>query len=107
VRRSILHGANVGSLKPRLELRILKGISKELESYGLMMSLTVWITGRELAVPMERVAFLHKTQEAKHSLRLEVFTEAQDTCACQRVAERKWRWARGTAGDGVVLMLFY
>ena len=85
-------------LRSRLERRILKGISKELDSYGLMTS---------LVVTMERVAFLHKTQEAKHSLRLEVFTEAQDTCACQRVAERKWRWARGTAGDGVVLMLFY
>jgi len=40
------------------------------------MSPAVWIIGRELAVTMKRVAFLHKTQETKHSLGLEVFMVA-------------------------------
>ena len=60
------------------------GNSKELDSYGLMTSPAVWITGIELAVPMERVAFLHKTQEAKHSLGLEVFVVARDNTHIER-----------------------
>jgi hypothetical protein len=53
-------------LRACLEWSISKGISKDWQTYVLLMSYAVWIEGLEFSVPLEMFPLLIKTQEFLH-----------------------------------------
>lgn len=67
---------------PHLEYRIHKEISKELNSYGLITLLVVWIKGVKFTFFIERNVFLHETQEPKASTPVLFFSRKPEKCIC-------------------------
>ena len=84
VKWNLLWGCSLSSGKGLFGLEVFQRNFTGVHFLFLLTSCTIWNGGIDLIVPLERLAFIHRTQESKHPLETKVFAEAQGTLAHER-----------------------